>query len=223
MLILLLSSVAYAGETQYKDMPTSSIDNVFIQVLEQYSEQSKSRLAHFNQQFQSKEGRTFYVVSKIYQGDIFEQVFILLNDITDDSYLGTIANNPMGKVDFKAGDAIEVKTKDVVDWVIVNTDGSEEGNLQGKALDLIQVGHGAFISKMTPKDGVLSEFEVISVLNPYTKQEIIDIVPQSVLDNVANKVKLIHGKKPSAGDKEQYTYTIVRFPGWEIIDSANNK
>ncbi len=215
--VLVLSSTAFSGETKYKDMPTG-INSSLEAILNQYTQKSKKSLPYFNKQFETQKGRTFYIVTRIYQNEFYEQVFVKLSTIRNDFYIGSIASEPMGRVAFKSGDSITVATNKVVDWLIVNADGTEEGSLLGKALDLAQVGQSAFICEMTPKEGVFASFKVVSVINPYTRQEIIEIVPQDVLEKVAAMLVKTHGGKPSQDDKAKYTYTIVRFPGWDIVD-----
>jgi uncharacterized protein YegJ (DUF2314 family) len=214
--ILALSSTAYSGDTHYEDMPIA-IDTSFEALLDQYVQKAKMSLQYFDEQFEKPGDRTFYIVTRIYKNELYEQVFVKLGSIHEEVYVGLIVSEPMGKVDFKKGEIIQVSTEDVVDWCIVNPDGTEEGNLLGKAADLSKSRVCAFISKMTPKDGVFTTFEVVSVLNPNTEQEIIEIVPQDVLDKVSAFLMKSRGGKPSKDNKEKYIYTIVSFPGWEIL------
>ena len=219
LIVFLLSSIlSFAGETNYIDRPTS-IDQNIRRILDKHEETSRSELPYFNNQFNNRKGRTFYVVTRLHEGEYYEQVFVKITDINVDRYTGTIASEPMGKVKFKSGDTIEVDTNKVVDWLIVNTDGTEEGNLQGKTLDLYQAGQAVFISKMIPKNGKFASFEVVSVLNPHTKQEIIEIVPNEVKQNVAKYLLKTIGGSVSEDGKEKYTYTILHFPDWSIVES----
>lgn len=215
---LLSTTVSMAGETNYEDMPTG-INQEVRQILDKHEETSRSGLPYFNGEFRSGNVRTFYVVTRLYQGEFYEQVFVKVSEINGGYYKGAIASEPMGKVDFKSGDAIEVGASKVVDWLIVNADGTEEGNLQGKTLDLFQVGQAAFISKMIPENGKFAHFEVVSVLNPHTKQEIIDIVPAEVKQKVVNYLVKTIGGSVSEDDKEKYTYSLLRFPNWDIVES----
>ncbi|MBB5211958.1 DUF2314 domain-containing protein [Microbulbifer hydrolyticus] len=214
---LLSSTLSLAGETNYGDMPTG-IDQSVRRILDKHEEKSRSELPYFNGELENREGRTFYVVTRLHQGEFYEQVYVKVSNIKDGAYKGTIASEPMGRVDFNSGDVIEVVNNKVVDWLIVNPDGTEEGNLQGKTLDLFQVGHAAFISRMTPKNGKFSHFEVVSVLNPYTKQEIIDVVPVEIKQKVANYLSKTLGGSASEDGKEKYTYTFLRFPSWDIVE-----
>jgi uncharacterized protein YegJ (DUF2314 family) len=217
---LLWASLSFAGESSFNDLPVSADQNI-QKLLEGYEEKSRRKLPYFRGQFRSRENRTFYVVTRLYQGEFYEQVFVKVTAININTFTGVIASDPLGKVSFKSGDPISVHSSDVVDWLIVREDGTELGNLQGKALDLYQVGQAVFISKMTPKNGEFVDFEVVSVLNPYTKQEILDIVPKDIKQKVSDYLaKSMYGAS-SADGKEKFTYILLRFPGWDIIENEN--
>jgi len=221
VLILVAASLSYAAESRYKDRPTG-IDATLEKFLSQYIEQARDGLPYFNKKFESQDDKSFYVITRIYEGEIYEQIFVRLKEIRKGSYEGEIASDPMGQVKFNSGDAIEVKVEDVVDWLIVNEDDTEEGNLQGKAADLIQVGYAVFFVALVPVDGKYSSFDIVSVQNPQTQQEVIEIVPQQILDDIEKKVAATHAGKPAESDEASYTYHVVSFPGWEIVDDSKN-
>lgn len=216
-LLLLVSTLVSAGDSKYQDMP-AGINADMKPLLDGYEVQARDTLGHFNKRFSAGSKGTYYVVTKLYEGSFYEQIFVKLRKIEGGLYKGVIASTPMGKVKFKSGDSLEVKAGDITDWLIVLPDGKEEGNLQGKAIDLFQVGKAAFISKMTPKDGKFESFAVVSVLNPHTKQEVIDIVPEKVKEEVASYLAKKLGGSQSADNKDKYTYTFVNFPEWNIVD-----
>ena len=95
-------------------------------------------------------------------------------------------------MNFRSGDPIEITSQEVYDWLIVNLDGTEEGNLQGKALDLLQVGVAAFIVELHPEDGEYVTSDIVSVINPKTQQEVIDLVPDEVLAAIDHNVAELH-------------------------------
>lgn len=220
--MLFSASLCFAGDSNYEDMPTL-VDEEVNRLMQQYETQSRGTLPYFDEQFDSEGERGFYVVTRLYEGDLFEQIFVEVSEIQGGNYIGFIANDSMGVVEFVRGDPIEVNSDDVVDWLIVNSDGTEEGNLQGKAVDLYRVGKAAFISKMIPQNGKFTSFEVVSVVNPYTKQEITDIVPEAVSAEVVEYLLKTIGGAASEDGKEKYTYTVVRFPGWEIVETAERQ
>ena len=217
-LVLILASVTLnviAGESKYPDRPMK-VGGELSKVFEAYIQQSKKTLPYFINQFLSPKGRTFYVVTRIYQGDVHEQVFVKIQTIKGPKFQGVIASKPLGRVDYQFGDLIEVTKQEVVDWAIVNPDGTEEGNLVGKALELVQAGKAVFVCKIVAENGKYSQFEVASVLNPFSKQEIIEIVPSLVLNEVTAEVKKLYGDRIAKENGEFYTYLFAAFPGWKI-------
>jgi len=215
-LVFLLTTTAMADNLKYKDSPMTMEVKVDA-ILAPYTQQAKATLEIFNHKFSEKEGNIFYVITKLREDERSEQIFVKISKIEDNAYIGKIASQPLGKINFKFGDPIKVDIQDVIDWSIVKDNGEEEGNLLGKTLDLLQVGRAAFISRMIPKNGKYTSFQVVSVLNPKTKQEIIDIVPKDAIAKVETYLKEDKGDTDAEDEKEKFTYTIVQFPDWEIV------
>ena len=206
-----------ASDTVYQDSPVGLTVDV-VSLMKPYEKLAKESLYRFEKSFKKKKGRTFYLVTRIYEDEYYEQVFVLVKKQKEGLYVGTIASKPMGRVSFRAGDRITLESKDIFDWLIVNKDGTEEGNFQGKAMDLLQVGGASFISSWHPVDGHYEIFEVVSVRNPRTQQEIMEIVPEDVIERVEAYVTKTVGGRVSADGKVKYGFTLVSFPNWEIID-----
>jgi uncharacterized protein YegJ (DUF2314 family) len=218
LVLLLISANINSADSNYKDSPVNI--NVDMQLLlKTYEEQARNTLGEFKAVFNRKDAGTFYITTRIHQDANYEQIFVKLTSINGDIYKGVIASSPLGIVDFKSGDSISVKSSDVLDWLIVTPDGEERGNLQGKALDLSQVGKAAVLTRMTPKDGKYTSFAVVSVLNPQTKQEVIEILPADVKTKIEKYVSTKNANQVAEDNKEKYTYILVRFPGWQIEDS----
>lgn len=213
---LIFSPLVFADDLKYKDMPVT-LGTDITGIMDGYKNQAHATINNFNEKFNAKSGKIFYVVTKLHQNESFEQVFVKVKKIQDTTYIGTIASDPLGKVKFKSGDTIKVDLAQIEDWSIVLADGKEEGNLQGKALDLLQAKKAAFISKIIAKEGKYISSTVMSVLNPRTKQEIIEIVPEHVLKEVDSYVTKDFADKTPEGDKDVFTYTIVQFPEWKIV------
>jgi uncharacterized protein YegJ (DUF2314 family) len=216
LLVFFFTTTAMADNLKYNDSPMT-MDTKVATILAPYTQQAKNTLEIFNRKLVEKEGKIFYVIIKLRENELSEQIFVKVSKSENNTYIGKIASQPLGKIKFKFGDPIKVDTKDVIDWSIVKDNGEEEGNLLGKAMDLLQAGKAAFISKMIPKDGKYQSFQVVSVLNPKTKQEIIDIVPKDAIGKVEAYLKENKGDTDAEDDKERFTYTIVQFPDWEIV------
>lgn len=80
-------------------------------------------------------GERFSVVTKLHSPGRVEAVFVTVTGIKGDQVTGNIDSEVHGVDGYKAGDSYTLSEKDIVDWVVVRPDGSEEGNVVGKFLD----------------------------------------------------------------------------------------
>lgn len=80
-------------------------------------------------------GYSFSVTTKLKGPRGFEVVFVKVTGITDDKITGTIASKVRSVAEYKAGDPYTFPEGEMVDWVILHPDGTEEGNVVGKFLD----------------------------------------------------------------------------------------
>lgn len=216
----LYCATLHGGDTKFEDSPAGlTIDMAAL--MKPYENRARETIGEFDKALKKPNGRTLYLVTRIYEGEFYEQVFVRITKKKKDIYFGVIASSPMGRVKYNEGDQVEVPEARIFDWLIVNKDGTEEGNLQGKAIDLLQVGVATFISRWQPVAGEFKEFEVVSVRNPKTQQEITDIVPDEVIESVRAHVEAKASGQPATDDKEKFGYTLVRYPSWEIITEDN--
>lgn len=204
-----------AEDTKYEDQPLGLTADM-AKLLEPYEKKAKETFHIFEKAFAEKDGSAFYLVTRIYQDDFYEQVFVRIQDRSEDVYSGIIASSPMGKVKFSEGDPIKISKDKIHDWLIVNKDGTEKGNFLGKATDLLQVGRCAFIVEMIPVDGIFENFKVVLVLNAATDQDVIDIAPESIISEAESRIAELHKGGVSEDGKSKFSYVIVKFPEWEI-------
>jgi uncharacterized protein YegJ (DUF2314 family) len=80
-------------------------------------------------------GQRFSVVTKLQSPGRTEAVFITVTAIKGNQIMGRIDSEIRGVAGYKAGESIILAESDIVDWVIIRPDGSEEGNFVGKFLD----------------------------------------------------------------------------------------
>ncbi len=81
-------------------------------------------------------GFQFFVVTRLSDASgRFEQVFVRVDRYAGTSVLGRISNDLDLLKGYHKGDKVTVPDDKVIDWVIVDPDGVEEGNLVGKYLD----------------------------------------------------------------------------------------
>ncbi len=82
------------------------------------------------------QGETFFVVVRLRDSEgRVEQAFVAVDSIHEDQIHGRIANEINAVSGFHSMQRIELSESELVDWVISMPDGTEEGNLLGKALD----------------------------------------------------------------------------------------
>jgi uncharacterized protein YegJ (DUF2314 family) len=84
---------------------------------------------------------TFYVWTRLYQPGVkgqqprAEDVFIVVKAIQGRKVFGIVANTPDLVTNYKQGERVQFPEAEVLNWVIVRPDGSEEGNYVGKFLE----------------------------------------------------------------------------------------
>jgi hypothetical protein len=84
-------------------------------------------------------GQSFFVTARLRDGrGMVEQVFVAVRSIEGDTIQGRIASDINIVQGYKRGDTYSLKEAALVDWLIANPDGSEEGNYVGKFLDTWQ-------------------------------------------------------------------------------------
>ena len=189
-----------------------------VALVASYEEQARKTLAHFDKERESPKGRSFFVITKIYENKLFEQVYVRVDSKQQDGYKGRIVSEPTGKVSFKKGAEITVQAKDIADWCIVMPNGEEEGNLTGKAMDALRARLLVFVLSMKPEHGTFARFSVVTVKNPQTKQSIEDLVPRDVISMVENAAKARWGKVKADDEKEKFGAILVEFPEWNITE-----
>jgi serine protease inhibitor ecotin len=65
----------------------------------------------------------------------FEVVFVVADQIKNDTVAGHLATHTKQPVGYDYGDRISFPESEIMDWTIVHPEGTEEGNVVGKFLD----------------------------------------------------------------------------------------
>lgn len=83
--------------------------------------------------------QAFFLTTRIYDklGN-YEQIFVRVTSWKKDTVTGTIANQINTVKGFSYGQPITFPESDILDWLITNPDGSEDGNFVGKFLDTLR-------------------------------------------------------------------------------------
>ncbi|PHR31052.1 MAG: hypothetical protein COA38_08905 [Fluviicola sp.] len=86
-----------------------------------------------------KDGQAFFLTTRIYDNlGNYEQIFVRVSSWKKENVSGTIANQLNAVRGFSFGQTITFPESDILDWLITNPDGSEEGNFVGKYLDTLR-------------------------------------------------------------------------------------
>jgi uncharacterized protein YegJ (DUF2314 family) len=81
-------------------------------------------------------GYRFYVATRLTDASgRFEQVFVRVDRYNGEDAVGHIANDLTLLTNHRSGDPVTVAGGNIVDWVIVDPQGNEEGNVVGKFMD----------------------------------------------------------------------------------------
>ena len=129
------------GSNAPKDEPvqvsTSSEREELERAIAPYIEQARKSYPDAKKRYLAglPPGHRFSIVTKLHSPGRVEAVFVTVTGIKGDQVTGRIDSDVRGVAGYKTGDSYTLSERDLVDWVIVRPDGSEEGNLVGKFLD----------------------------------------------------------------------------------------
>ena len=130
-----------AGSNAPKDEPvqasTSAERDELERAIAPYIEQARKSYPDAKKRYLAglPPGHRFSIVTKLHSPGGVEAVFVTVAGIKGDQVTGHIASAVRGVAGYKAGDSYTLSERDIVDWVIVRPDGSEEGNLVGKFVE----------------------------------------------------------------------------------------
>ncbi|MDX1629264.1 MAG: DUF2314 domain-containing protein [Fulvivirga sp.] len=113
----------------------------YNKLIKPYVQKAKESLPDAKQKFLKglNEGQAFFLTTRIYdKNGNFEQVFVRVTNWEGSNISGTIANELKTVKNFSYGQLINFPESAVLDWLITNPDGTEEGNYVGKFLDSLK-------------------------------------------------------------------------------------
>jgi hypothetical protein len=189
----------------------------YLAIIARYDALAMSTFDSFEKEVQAETptGKTFFVVTRLFEGTHFEQVFVQVDTVSTLGYEGRIASQSQGQVRFQSGQPITLKKEQIVDWMIVHENGAEEGNTLGKVANLIRSGFAIAVVKMTylPESGLQSE--VVSLSNAMTQQDVTMLLPEEVRFRIRDHVTRTHTNLPHEA-AERFLMIMVSFPEWQI-------
>ena len=150
LVILLLVGSAVAAQSPYvaanapQDKPAHLKDNEvsdFDVAMRPYVEQARASYPTAKGKFEAglPVGQSFFVTTRIYETPTkFEQVFVAVERIESGVVSGKVWSDIRLINGYKWGSPYSFPESEVLDWLITQPDGSEEGNFVGKFLDTYQ-------------------------------------------------------------------------------------
>lgn len=133
-----------AGSNASKDKPVAASSQSEVDALEKaiapYIEQAKRSFPGAKKRFLAglPAGHKFAIATKLHSPGKVETVFVMVQRIEGNKITGRIDSDVRAVTGYKTGDSYTLPESDLIDWVIVRPDGSEEGNAVGKFLDTWQ-------------------------------------------------------------------------------------
>lgn len=121
-----------------KSVSASCLLDAMHQAMAPYVAQARASYPGARERFRAglPRGHTFFVTTRLHDAvGREEQVFIVVDSITNGMVAGRIAS-PINVVrGFRYGQPYTLPESDLVDWMVSRPDGSEEGNVVGNFID----------------------------------------------------------------------------------------
>ena len=196
-LLLVIFVCSYAAEDQF-----AGVTPELQKFINPYMERAKATFPAVKQKYIAgdyvRENRSMYVQIDVKAKDgTKEMAFIKVIKCVGSHFQGILSNTMYYVKEYKNGDTLSFSENQIVNWVVVDAEGKEEGNYVGKAID-------AYLSQ---KVGVF--FEVVYRKGQFSvsyqdakdrKQNSVDgIIPEKVIAQIAERLKAGFEKKKREG------------------------
>lgn len=150
-----------------------------------------------------------------------EMTFMKVLGCKGDLFQGTVNNDLRIVKGYAAGDTVSFMQNEILNWVVVDAEGHEEGNFVGKAIDAIQYKNVGIIFEVVFQKGEFNLKYMQSIVGDEIDVE--GILPKAVIDEAANLLKKIYRKKLKDGDsfeenKKFYTYHVYDFVNKKFVE-----
>ncbi|MCX6834496.1 MAG: hypothetical protein NTW07_05075 [candidate division Zixibacteria bacterium] len=127
-------------------------------------------------------GDKFFITTRIFdpQGN-FQQVFVEVYNISNGKVAGRIVTGTEKARGHTPADVFMCNEKDILDWSIAKPDGSQEGNVVGKFLEVVQERYvGLVMEIVLGRDGTVTAAKCLKALNQ-SEQDVSFCIPDSVM------------------------------------------
>lgn len=115
--------------------------NKYDSLIAPYVEKAHKTLPKAKKKYKEglKDGQSFFLTTRIYDSfGSYEQIFVRVTSWEKENVSGTIANQLNTVKGFSFGQLITFPESAILDWLITNPNGSEEGNFVGNYLDTLR-------------------------------------------------------------------------------------
>ncbi|NLF24737.1 MAG: hypothetical protein GX589_03660 [Deltaproteobacteria bacterium] len=136
--LLCACGVERAGRADRPGTISAEKIDQFEAAIEPYVKKARLRLPEVKRRFEKglDEGETLYVVVRLPRsGGGFEQSYVVVKDWQEQDLLGRVVSRSDTLGPHPSEDPISFKETTILDWVIVKSDGYEEGNFVGRFLE----------------------------------------------------------------------------------------
>lgn len=121
-----------------KGVNASCLMDAMNQAMAPYVAQARASWPAARERFRAglPAGHGFYVTTRLRDSTgRTEQVFVAVDSVTRDTIYGRVASDIMVVRGYRSGQPYRFPESELVDWMVANPDGSEDGNVVGKFLD----------------------------------------------------------------------------------------
>lgn len=229
LIAITLLSIAFSFAAPPKDNPLfirEGKKDKFAQMIAPYIEMAKRTFPDVKKKFLAgvyqKEHRILQVqITLSDKNGLNEMTFMKVLGCKGDLFQGTVNNDLRIVKGYAAGDTVSFMQNEILNWVVVDAEGNEEGNFVGKAIEAIQYKNVGIIFEVVFQKGEFNLKYMQSIVGDEIDVE--GILPKAVIDEAANLLKKIYRKKLKDGDsfKENeifYTYHVYDFVNKKFVE-----
>ncbi|WP_407442410.1 hypothetical protein [Fibrobacter sp.] len=229
LIVIALAFVALSFAEFPKDNPLAIREgnqDKFAQMIAPYIEMAKRTFPDVKKKFLAgvyqKEHRILQVqITLSDKNGLNEMTFMKVLGCKGDFFKGVINNDLRMVKGYAYGDTISFMQNEILNWVVQDSTGREEGNFVGKAIEAIQFKNVGIIFEVFFQKGEFNLKYMRSIVGDEIDVE--GILPKAVIDEAADLLKKNYRKKLKDGDsfKENeifYTYHVYDFVNKKFVE-----
>ena len=157
--------------------------------------------------------RKFLVTVRAYdEAGNFEQIFVEVHKIEAGQVKGAVSMSSGKLPGLAPGDKVAIPEDQVLDWCFLSPDGTQEGNVVGKFLDVVRERVVGLVMELKiAKDGSVSKAKCLRALNR-AQQDVSFCIPDTVMrlaEGMAREIKY----DPMDSVVTKFTYIVYDYVG----------